>query len=90
MIADFRDIAYKSGGLRAGLYRGFLPYIIHELLTEFEIEKDYDNSTLDKLEISILASRLLTLNIFYVIFGRLQNTEYAKKATFFSTAKIIF
>ena len=49
MISDFREISLKSGGLRAGLYRGFLPsFVIYTLFTT-EIEFEPKISSFNKL-----------------------------------------
>ena len=38
MISDFREITNKSGGLRAGLYRGYLPCLVYHILCSTKIE----------------------------------------------------
>jgi len=34
LSSDLRQICKKSGGLRAGLYRGFLPGFVFEILND--------------------------------------------------------
>ena len=63
MISDFREIAYRSGGLRAGLYRGFLPYFLIKIVGDTKIEIQPTNSVYDKLSYIRLTLKFLTINV---------------------------
>jgi hypothetical protein len=79
MISDFREISLKSGGLRAGLYRGFLPsFVIYTLFTT-EIEFEPKISSFNKLSGAWLLLRLVSLNITSVIQNRLEKLEDSRK-----------
>ncbi len=38
ILRGFKEISNKSGGLRAGLYRGFLPYFVINMIRDTIIE----------------------------------------------------
>ena len=63
MISDFREIAYKSGGLRAGLYRGFLPVFVVNTIRDTKIDIQPNKSLYDKLGHIKLALIFMTINI---------------------------
>ena len=79
MISDFREIARKSGGLRAGLYRGFLPSIVYDTFHNASIDVHPENSILENLEKAKFALFFASLNAAEVIQNRLMKVEDTHK-----------
>ena len=75
MISDFREIARKSGGLRAGLYRGFLPNFLFHNFYNTSIDVEPENAMLEILGKAKFALYIMCLNANELIQYRLIKVE---------------
>ena len=83
-----KKISFESGGLRAGLFRVIVPFLIFDIFVTTKKSVSFPNHP--RYNSRAYYTIILSQNAFFTIIHRIMNVQYTNKSTFKNTAKTIF